>query len=94
MNCCCLERKRVKRLKSCGCPERKHVKKLRRAGYIVDKPADYTPEKYSTYQRHPPFGVTVYTKYGRSYSLEEVNYWLRVKQRYPDTTLKELYVIM
>lgn len=76
----------------CCCLERKHVKRLKQAGYIVDKPADYTPEKYSTYQRHPPFGVTVYTKYGRTYSLEEVNYWLRVKKEYPDITIHELFV--
>lgn len=52
---------------------RKHEKKnkLKKAGYIVDKPHDYHPDLYSKTTRSC-WDVTVYSKYGKSYSIEEV----------------------
>ena len=52
---------------------RKHEKKnkLRKTGYIVDKPDDYHPDLYSKTTRSC-WDVTVYSKYGKSYSIEEL----------------------
>ena len=46
---------------------------LRETGYIVDPPLEYFfhPERYSVYQRNY-WDVTTYTKYGRTYTAEEI----------------------
>jgi len=51
----------------------KKKNKLRESGYIVDPPLEYFfhPERYSVYQRHI-WDVTTYTKYGRTYTYEEI----------------------
>lgn len=73
------------------CFERDKRKKLKKSGYIVDRPSDYDHNLYSTYQRYPPFGLTVYTKYGRTYSVEEIQYYIKMKNIYPNLKLTDLY---
>ena len=47
---------------------------LRKSGYKVDPPWDYyiNPQNYSVMQTHGPHDVTTYTKYGKTYTLEEI----------------------
>lgn len=46
---------------------------LYKGGYNVDPPLEYFfhPEKYSKYKRHW-YSPTVYTKYGKTYTYEEI----------------------
>ena len=44
---------------------------LKKAGTLVDKPNDYTPEKYGYIKTHGIFDVGVYYKYGDTWTLED-----------------------
>jgi len=53
---------------------RKYQKKenFKKAGYIVDKPPNYNSNNYSKITRSW-WDVTVYNKYGKRYSVEDIN---------------------
>lgn len=71
--------------------ERDRKKRLRRSGYIISKPQDFHNNYYSINQRYPPFGCKVYHKYGNTYSIEDINYYIEMKKIYPQLKLSELY---
>ncbi len=73
------------------CQERDRKSRLKKAGYTINKPDDYHADLYSTYQRYPPFGVKVYTRYGRTYTVEEIRYYIKMKDTYPNLKLTDLY---
>ena len=54
----------------CNCINRKKLK-LKKSGYIVDRPRDFSYEKYGSIRTHGFWDVKVYYNYGSVYYLDE-----------------------